>query len=164
MVYSACAQKVGMLRKLHRKVLPSALRRIYIGAVQPKMEYACAVWCGGPIGKVVKLRKTFCRQARAPLPPFQRRFDCHTLLLFCKIRSEVAPTYLYSLLPPALSSSGYKLRKKLLPSPKYKQKSTLSSFLSRAIMPWNDLLSKLEKNSLTHYFQKSATLSPEPLI
>ena len=111
-----------MLRKLRRKLSPSALRRIYIGAVQPKMEYACAAWCGGAIGKLVKLQETFCRQARVSLPPLQCRFDYHTLLQFDKARSEVAATYLSSLLPPPLSSFGYKLRKMFYPVPNVNKK------------------------------------------
>ena len=107
MVDSACAQKVGMLQKLQRKLSSLALQGIYIGAVQPKMECACAVWCRGLIGKLVKLQETFCRQAGVSLPPLQRRFGYHTLLLFYKIRSEVAPTYLSSLLPPPVPSSDF---------------------------------------------------------
>ena len=128
-----------------RKLSPCALQRIYIGAVQPKMQYAWAVWCGGPIGKLVKLQETFCRQARVSLPPLQHWFDYHMLLLFYKICSKVAAAYLSSLTPPPLSSSGYKLRKMSYPVPNVSKKSTLSSFLARAIMLWNDLPSELQK-------------------
>ena len=122
MVYSACAQKVAMLRKVGRKLPSSALRRIYVGAVQPKMGYACAVWCGGPIGKLVELQETFCRQARVSLPPSKRRFDYHTLLLFYKNRSEVVPTYLSSFFTPSIIVFWLQTYKNVLPCPKCKQK------------------------------------------
>lgn len=142
-----------MLRKVGRKLPSSALRRIYVGAVQAKMGYACAVWCGGPIGKLVKLQETFCRQARVSLPPSKRRFDYHTLLLFYKNRSEVVPTYLSSSLHPPLSSSGYKLRKMSYPVPNVSKKSTLSGFLPSPIMLWNDLPSELQNTSSLSFFK-----------
>ena len=145
-------------------VSSSVLRRIYIGAVQPKMEYACAVWCGGPIGKLLKLKETFCQQARVSMPPLQRRFDYHALLLFYKIRSEVAPTYLSSSLLPPLSSSSYKLRKMSYPVPKVSKKSTPCQVFSLVQLCFGmQFAIRTSKDSLTLYFQKSATLSPESL-
>ena len=86
-------------------------------------------------------------------PPLERRFDYHKLLLFYKIRSEVAATYLsYSLHSP-LSSSGYKLRKMSFPVPNVSKKSILTSFLPRPIMFWNDLPSELQKTPSLSIFK-----------
>ena len=41
-VYINCARKIGMLKRLKRKLYPSVFKRIYTGAIRPKMEYACA--------------------------------------------------------------------------------------------------------------------------
>ena len=87
------------------------------------------------------------------LPPLKRRFDYHTLLLFYKIRSEVAPTYLSSFLHPPLSFSGYKLRKMSYPVPNVSTKSIILSFLPRPIMLWNDLPSELQKTPSLSIFK-----------
>ena len=53
-VYTSCARRIGMIRRLRRKLHPVVLKRIYLGAVLPKLEYACPVWCGGPTQKLIK--------------------------------------------------------------------------------------------------------------
>ena len=63
-VYERCAQRVGILRRLRRTFPSRALRRIYVGAVLPIMEYACPVWSGGPVAKLIHLHESFCRCTR----------------------------------------------------------------------------------------------------
>ena len=58
-VYINCIRKIGMLKRLKRKLHPSAFKRIYTGAIRPKMEYACTVWSGGPTSKLVDLHLFF---------------------------------------------------------------------------------------------------------
>ena len=106
-----CAGKIGMLKRLKRKLHPSAFKRIYTGAIRPKMEYACTVWSGRPTSKLVDLQRTFCRRHNIQLPSLQKRFDYFTLALFFKVRIHQAPNSLYKLLPPPSSSSGYTFRK-----------------------------------------------------
>ena len=92
-VFSSCARGIGMLRRL-RRILPianAAIRRIYVGSIRPILEYTCPVWCGGPIAKLVKLQESFCRRHHVTLPPVKKRFDYHTLILFYKIKSNLAP-------------------------------------------------------------------------
>ena len=50
-VYTACAHRVGILRRLKRKLQPSTILKIYTGTVRPIMEYACAIWSGGPTAR-----------------------------------------------------------------------------------------------------------------
>ena len=83
-VHEKCAQRVGILRRLRRTFPSRALRRIYVGAVLPIMEYACPVWSGGPVAKRIHLHESFCRHSQTSLPPLQKRFDFHTLVLFTK--------------------------------------------------------------------------------
>ena len=90
-VFSSCARRIGMLRCLRRILPNAAFRRIYIGSIRPIVEYACPVWCGGPIAKLVKLQESFCRRSHGMLPPVKKRFDYHTLILFYKIKSNLAP-------------------------------------------------------------------------
>ena len=61
-VYERCAHRVGILRRLRRTFPSRALRRIYVGAVLPIMGYACPVWSGGPVAKLIHLHESFCRR------------------------------------------------------------------------------------------------------
>ena len=63
-VYKRSAQRVGILRRLRRKFPSRALRRIYVRAVLPIMEYACPVWSGGPVAKPIHFHESFCRVFR----------------------------------------------------------------------------------------------------
>ena len=116
-VYERCAQRVGILRRLRRTFPSCALRRIYVGAVLPIMEYACPVWSGGPVAKLIHLHELFCRRNQTSLPPLQKRFDFHTLVLFYKIRKNLTPSYLSSLMPSPSSTSGYQFRREPYPVP-----------------------------------------------
>ena len=98
-VCERCAQRVGILRRLRRTFPSHVLRRIYVGAVLPIMEYACPVWSGGPVAKLIHLHDSFCRRIQTSLPPLQKRFDFHTLALFYKMRKNLTPSYLSSLMP-----------------------------------------------------------------
>ena len=80
-VFSSCARRIGVLRRLRRILLNAAIRRIYVGSIRPILEYACPVWCGGPIAKLVKLQESFCRPHHVMLQPVKKRFDYHTLIL-----------------------------------------------------------------------------------
>ena len=74
-VYERCAQGVGILRRLRRTFPSRALRRIYVGAVLPIMEYACPVWGGGPVAKLIHLHGSLCRRNQTSLPPLQWRIQ-----------------------------------------------------------------------------------------
>ena len=87
--YTACAQKVGMLSRLRKVLNPDCICRMYMGAVQPRLEYACSLWCGGNYSKLKKLQESFCRRHQVFLEPLEKRLDYHTLLLFFKIKSKV---------------------------------------------------------------------------
>ena len=154
-VYTTCARQVGILRRLRHKLHPNVFKTIYTGAIQPKLEYACAIWGGGPTGKLIKLQEGFCRRHGIHLPPFQRRVDYHTLLLFFKMKIRSTPHYLSSLIPLSTASlSGYSLRKTSFPVPVVSRKSTLSSFLPRAIILWNALPSTIHSTHTLFLFKK----------
>ena len=116
-VYERCAQKVGILRRLRRTFPSLALCRIYVGAVLPIMEYACPVWSGGPVAKLIHLHESFCRRNQTSLPPLQKRFDFHTLVLFYEMRKNLTPSYLSSLMPSPSPTSGYQFRREPYPVP-----------------------------------------------
>ena len=151
-VYTACARRVGILRRLKRKLQPSTILKIYTGTVRPIMEYACAIWSGGPTAKLKKLQRSFCRSHGVSLPPLQTRFDYFTLMLFYKIRMRLSPQSLQNMLPNPSSHSGYQFRKLSYPVPKVKKSLTLASFFPRAIILWNDLPANLHSiNTLSKF-------------
>ena len=64
------------------------------------------------------------------LPPLKNRFNYHNLVLFYKIRQNLAPKYLCTLVPDLSSTtSGYSFRKFSYPVPLTKKSATLESFL-----------------------------------
>ena len=146
-VYTDCARKIGILRRLQRKLGSRALRKIFIGAIRPRLEYACPVWSGGNTSKLVKLQELFCCRHQIVLPQLQQRFDYHTLVLFFKIKSNSAPPYLTKLLPQLSSHCGYNFRKNLYPVPAVKKSSTLTSFFPRSIILWNSLPSDIQSST-----------------
>ena len=116
-VYKRFTQRVGILRRLRRTFLSSALRHIYVGAVLPNMDDACPAWSGEPVAKLIHLHKSFCWRNQTSLPPLQKRFDFHTLVLFYKMRNNMTPSYLSSLMPSPSSTSGYQFRREPYPVP-----------------------------------------------
>ena len=48
-LYTSCARRVGILRRLRNKLQSQVFKKIFIGSIRSKLEYACAVWSGGPI-------------------------------------------------------------------------------------------------------------------
>ena len=138
------------------EILPDVLKKIFIGAVHPKLEleYACAVGSGGSTQKLQKLCTSFSRQNGTASEPLQKRFDYHTLVMFYKIHSHNAPPYLTSLLSPLSLSSGYTFRTMSYRFPAVKGTSTMDSFLPRAVVLWNELSMDIQQSSSTFIFKK----------
>ena len=154
-IYTSAARKIGILRRLKKKLHPLTFKRIYTGAIRPQMEYACAIWSGGPTAKLIQLQRKFCRRHGISLPSLQKRFDYFTLNLFFKMHIQQAPGYLNKLLPNPASDSGYKFRKKSYPVPLVKNSSTLFSFLTRAIILWNELPADMQTLKSINSFKRA---------
>ena len=92
-VYTACARMIGILRRLDGTIRSPAMKRIYTAVIRPRMEYACAVWSGGPTGCLQRLEDSFAKRHSLSLPPLEKRFEYHTLVLFYRVRANLAPTY-----------------------------------------------------------------------
>ena len=58
-IYTTCARKIGILRRLRKMLHPSIFKKIYVGVIRPKLEYGCAIWSGGPTSKLLNLQRTF---------------------------------------------------------------------------------------------------------
>ena len=107
-VYSTCARMLGILRRLDGNISPLCMERIYKTAIRSRMEYACAVWSGGSTRSLQRLQDSFAKRLGLTHPPLKNRFNYHTLVLFYKIRQNLAPKYLCSLVPDLSSTtSGY---------------------------------------------------------
>ena len=61
-LFTDCVRRIGILRRLTNKLNSTAFRKSFIVAIRPKIEYACAVWSGGPNGKIEKLQDAYCRR------------------------------------------------------------------------------------------------------
>ena len=77
-------------------------------------------------------RKSSAVKNRIFLPPLERRFQYQTLVLFFRLRSQLTPDYLTSILPSIPASSAYNFRKSSYPVPFVNTKASLNSFLPRA--------------------------------
>ena len=155
-LYTSCARRVGILRRLRNKLQSQVFKKIFIGSIRPKLEYACAVWSGGPITKLklIRLQEAFCHRHKVHLPPLQKRFQFHSLVLLFKMRQKLSPRYLSSLLPETMSTSSMcNLRKSSYPVPVVNKKSTLRSFLPRAIILWNDLPRDIHRTTSLEKFK-----------
>ena len=105
-VYTACARMIGILRRLDGTIRSPAMKRTYTAVIRPRMEYACAVWSGGPTGCLQRLQDLFAKRHSLSLPPLEKRFECHALVLFYRARANLAPTYLSSLVSPSRQPFG----------------------------------------------------------
>ena len=114
-IYTICARKIGIIRRLKKKLHPSIFKKIYVGVIRMNLEYGCVIWSGGPISKMLNLQRTFCQRHHISLPPLQKQFDYFTLMLFFTIRKREPPKYLHNLLPDPMSRSGYVFRKSFYP-------------------------------------------------
>ena len=124
-VYSATAQRFGMLARLEKRLDQESLRKFFDGFVRPRRQYACALWCGGNYQKLVRLQDKFCRRHQIRLPPLKARFEYHTAVLFFKMNSNLSSTYLANLLPASKrQSSKYNLRKCVFPVPSVSKSSS----------------------------------------
>ena len=95
-VFTACARMIGILRRLNGTIRLPAMKRSYTAVIRPRMEYACAVWSGGPTGCLQRLQDSFAKRPSLSLPPLEKRFaiEYHSLVLFYRVRANLAPTYL----------------------------------------------------------------------
>ena len=110
--------------------------------------------------KLSRLQDTFCRQHQNSLPPLERRFQYQTMVLFFKLRSQLTPDYLTSILPSISASPADDFRKSSYPVPFVYTKASLSSFLRRAVIFRNDLPAKILKKYITPYIQDPVETAP----
>ena len=158
-IYSTCARQVGILARLRNVLTKTTVKKIYIGFIRPRLEYASAVWSGGNIAKLSKLQDAFAKRHKIILPSLKTRFDYHTLMLFFKIRQSATPSYLTTILPKMFNeSTSYRLRKLNYPFPAVRRTSSLQEFFPRAIALWNNLPREIQQANSVGAFKRNLRL------
>ena len=128
--FEACFLRKKKKKKRNRTSTPELYPKLMISLIQERLrrddvKYACAVWSGGPTGCLQRLQDSFAKRHSLSLPPLEKRFEYHTLVLFYRVRANLASTYLSSLVPPLTSTkSGYSFRKESYPVPLTKKSSS----------------------------------------
>ena len=82
------------IKKKNRKIHPLYKKNLCFSLTMREKESQAS-----PFNWPVQLQELFCRRHQIVLPQLQQRFDYHTLVLFFKIKSNLAPPYLTELLP-----------------------------------------------------------------
>ena len=95
-----------------------------------KHKLNVAVWRTNCMGRLQSCRKTIAEDTKS-IPPLKKRFEYHTLTLFFKMKHQMVPQYLSSLVlaPTSESSRRYSFRKLSYPVPLV-SKTSLNSVLS----------------------------------
>ena len=78
-------------------------------------------------------------------------------LVFYKMRKNLTPSYLSSLMPSPSSTSGYQFRREPYPVPAVSKISSLASFIPRAIILWNTLPSSVQSAKTVSQFKCNYT-------
>ena len=87
-IHTTCARQIGILTRLQNVLSKPAVRRIFTGFIQRRLEHASAILSGGNITKLLKLQEKICKRHRLTLPALNTRLECHKLLLFFNIRQN----------------------------------------------------------------------------
>ena len=118
--------------------------------VLPIMEYACPVWSGGPVAKLIHLQFTNRFEGVIiQICLLSRRGLTFTLWYFFTKFRKTRLLHMSSLMPLPSSTSGYQLRREPYPVP---AASKISSFIPRSIILWNTILDVHMEVQLLHLF------------
>ena len=60
-------------------------KKSYTAVIRPR------IWSAGPTQRLQRLQDSFSKRHGIMLPPLQKRFDYHTLVLLYRIREKLAP-------------------------------------------------------------------------
>ena len=73
-VYTSCAQRVRMIRRLRWRFSPAVLKKTFIGAVQPKLAWSMHVLCGaeGPPRNCKSYALAFFDEMERPYSPYKK--------------------------------------------------------------------------------------------
>ena len=116
------ARMTAILRRLDGSIPSSSMKKNYTAVIHPRIEYACAVWSGGPTQRLQRLQDSLSKRHGIMLPPLLKRFDYHTLVLLYRIREKFLPNHLSLLLPlPHIEHIWLFAEKALLSCPFYKK-------------------------------------------
>ena len=164
-------QRLSAMQPLKHKLDRGSLETMYKSFVLPVMEYAVAVWGGSYDSDILKLERIHIKGMRlvtgataksnianlyreTAWPSFMDRRDKTMLTVLFKIKNQLAPEYLYELLPPENHQYiRYNLRNNNNISVPYTRLETYKrSFFPFSIRLWNSLSKEIRgATSLTEF-------------
>ena len=166
------------MRKLKFTIDRKSLEIIYISFIRPLLEYSNVVWDNCTEAEKSELEKIQHEAARIAIgatklisisnlmketgwESLQERRRKHKLVLFYKMKNNLTPEYLSSLVPPSVSSeSRYSLRNAdNLQAPRARTKLYLESFLPSTVREWNSLPLEIRQSPSVNSFKSSINSS-----
>ena len=159
-IKSKAWQRINIMRKLKFTLDRKSLETIYKTFVRPLLEYSDVVWDNIPLHDQYELEKIQIEACRiisgttklvstenlykeTCFEPLKQRREKHKLVLFYKMKNNIAPTYLTSLVPDNVGdTTTYNLRNandsRGIPC---HTQLYANSFLPSSVQSWNQLTS-----------------------
>ena len=74
-LYTTCSRMTGILQRLDGSIPSSSMKKNYTAVIRPRIEYACAVWSGGPTQRLQRLQDSISKRHlnNASSPPEEIR-------------------------------------------------------------------------------------------
>ncbi len=159
-------RRINIMRKLKYKLDRKCLEIIYLSFIRPLLEYADVVWDNCTRYEKDSLEKVQIEAARIVTgatrlvsieqlyvetcwETLESRRHTHKLLLFYKMKNDIAPSYLVDILPLEVDNSRYELRNSNnLQTVRSRTTLYYNSFLPATTRDWNSLPDDT-KNSLS---------------
>lgn len=176
--------RINIMRKLKYKLDRKSLETIYVTFIRPLLEYSDVIWDNCSTYEKCELDKIQNEAARIATgatklislnklynevcwEPLQKRRQDHKLTLFYKMRYNLTPVYLSSLIPqPVQNFSRYNLRNSDdIRTVICRTNQYYNSFLPSTIKEWNNLPIECKTltslNSFKYFLKKDKTSVPK---
>ena len=176
--------RINVMRKLKFKLDRKALETIFIAFIRPLLEYGDIIWDNCTQYEKQELEKVQIEAARIATgttklvslnslyteigwQTLQQRRTNHKLTLFYKMKNNLSPTYLSSLVPQSVNSiSRYNLRNADdLQSIASRTNLYYMSFLPSVVRDWNNLPEQAKQldsvNSFKSYLNRDRASTPK---
>lgn len=176
--------RINVMRKLKFKLDRKALETIFLAFIRPLLEYGDIIWDNCTQYEKQELEKIQIEAARIATGTtklislnalyteigwhtLQQRRTNHKLTLFYKMKNNLSPTYLSSLVPQSVNTiSRYNLRNADdLHAIASRTNLFYMSFLPSAVRDWNNLPEQAKQlnsvNSFKNYLNRDQTLTPK---
>ena len=91
-VNAACSRMIGILRRLDGTIHSPAMKRIGSAPQSSALAWNMRAQCGAgePTWCLQRLHDSFAKRHSLSLPPLEKRFEYHPLVLFYRVRANLA--------------------------------------------------------------------------